>query len=81
MITNQTIRIATIPCIEKELNPYLKIFYKGLRPFGIEVVSECTFSRTWLWEHRNRVDLIHFHWEYWNLWDWAVTRHTHPAPH
>lgn len=62
--SNNTIRVATTPCIRKEKNPYLKLFYQGLRPYGIEVVGEARIYRQWLKENRGLVDLIHLHWSY-----------------
>lgn len=67
---NHTIRIATIPGLDAEKNPYLKLFYQGLRPYGIEVVAEGFLNRPWLRTNRDHVDLIHFHWG----WDFSHFR-------
>lgn len=62
--SNNTIRIATFPSLEVEKNPYLKLFYQGLKPHGIEVVGHAHLNRPWLKENRDDVDLIHFHWNW-----------------
>lgn len=64
---NRTLRIATIPNLKVELNPYLKLLYHGLKPYGIEVVSGAHLYRQWLKENRDHVDLLHFHWG----WDYS----------
>jgi beta-1,4-mannosyltransferase len=56
------LRLVSFPSI-LATNPYQRLLYGELARHGIEAedaVSE--FRLRWLWSHRHRVDLLHFHW-------------------
>ncbi|MFH1722495.1 MAG: glycosyltransferase family 4 protein [Candidatus Altiarchaeota archaeon] len=45
-----------------EENPYQKLLYESLKEFGVELLAENIFSLGKLWSKRKKVDIIHFHW-------------------
>lgn len=53
-------RVAHWP--EESRNPYLRLFYEALEPYGVSTVSGFSFSLRWLWQARNEIDAVHFHW-------------------
>ena len=57
----RTRRIATLPRLGG-MNPYQRLLYEHLRPFGFELVSGARLGVSWLWAAQPDVDLIHIHW-------------------
>jgi beta-1,4-mannosyltransferase len=54
-------RIASTPA-SSGANPYIDLFYRALRPHGIELVGECQINDRWLRKHAGKLDAIHLHW-------------------
>jgi glycosyltransferase involved in cell wall biosynthesis len=45
-----------------ETNPYQRLLYDALRPFGVAVASGSRLETAWLWHARHEVSVLHFHW-------------------
>jgi beta-1,4-mannosyltransferase len=58
----RTLRLAAYPATN--WNPYLRLFYEALRPYGVELVGAPTFEDRWLREGAHDVDVLHLHWAY-----------------
>lgn len=52
-------RIASYPDYS---NPYLRLFYAALRPYGVEWAGQMEPSVTEVWSRRRECDAFHFHW-------------------
>ncbi len=49
-------------------NPYQRLFYDSLRPYGFESTSDVSFNLDWLKDHGDKFDVVHIHWpeKLWN---------------
>ena len=56
-----TTSVATLPQLGG-MNPYQRLLYEHLRPFGFELTSGARLEASWLWAAKPDVDLIHIHW-------------------
>jgi beta-1,4-mannosyltransferase len=65
--------IASFPPVITQ-NPYQRLLYEHLAPFGYEPVPEPHFKLGWLWRARRTVRILHFHWPqaYYSLRDRPV---------
>jgi beta-1,4-mannosyltransferase len=54
-------RVATLPPLGP-MNPYQRLLYDHLRPFGFELTSGARLKTSWLWAARPDVEVIHIHW-------------------
>lgn len=54
-------RVASFPPSIPQ-NPYQRLLYEHLRPYGVEVVERPSFKLRWLWRNRADVDVLHVHW-------------------
>lgn len=61
--SNGSVRVAAFPT--GKLNPYHRLLYGALAKRGIEAVDDATLDARWLWRERNRVSILHFHWDKW----------------
>ena len=46
----------------RNANPYQKLFYSFLEPYGVEANPGIKFSTAWIQDNRNNFDAIHIHW-------------------
>lgn len=54
-------RIASYPGTDG-LNPYIRLFYGALAPYGIEFAGELVLDRRWFQAKAGGLDAIHIHW-------------------
>lgn len=49
------------------VNPYLRLFYEAMSPYGVASVGEAVVNIAWLRDCRGKLDAIHLHWpeHYW----------------
>ena len=60
--TDAALRLVSFPSI-LATNPYQRLLYSALARHGIEADDAAgEFRLRWLWTHRRRIDLLHFHW-------------------
>lgn len=55
-----SLRLFSFPAQSK--NPYLKLFYEALEPYGVEHADGFTFSPRWVETELGEGDVLHFHW-------------------
>jgi beta-1,4-mannosyltransferase len=68
--------VASFPPVIPQ-NPYQRLLYEHLAPFGVEVVEGAELKLGWLRRNRRNVQILHFHWPqsyYQWLWDPAWAR-------
>lgn len=46
----------------RNANPYQRLFYAALEPYGVKAEPGIEFSPAWLEENQNNIDMIHIHW-------------------
>ena len=52
-------------------NPYQRLLYEHLRPFGVELVEGAELKLGWLLRNRRRVEFLHFHWPH-GYYEWPA---------
>jgi beta-1,4-mannosyltransferase len=58
---NGGVRVAAfVPMIR---NPYGQLLYRALAAHGVQLAAEPRLEARWLWRHRRRIPLLHFHWD------------------
>jgi beta-1,4-mannosyltransferase len=67
--------VASFPPVISQ-NPYQRLLYAHLAPFGVHLIEGAKLKAGWLWGNRSLVDVLHFHWPqsyYQWLWEpsWA----------
>jgi beta-1,4-mannosyltransferase len=62
-MSNRKIKIASFPTPAKD-KYYFWLYYDHLQKYGIELLDtkKTSFSKEWLDENKNNVDVVHFHW-------------------
>ena len=49
--------------IKMHRNPYGQLLYGTLARHGVRLVDNAQLTASWLWRHRGRVAVLHFHWD------------------
>jgi glycosyltransferase involved in cell wall biosynthesis len=49
--------------IKMHRNPYGQLLYGTLARHGVRLVDKAQLTASWLWRHRGRVAVLHFHWD------------------
>jgi glycosyltransferase involved in cell wall biosynthesis len=61
--TGRRFRIASSAAIGGEFtNPYTRLFYEALAPWGVRAMGPFEATRAWLDRHEDDFDALHFHW-------------------
>jgi glycosyltransferase involved in cell wall biosynthesis len=64
MVNPNGYRIVSSVAISGE-NPYTRLFYEALAPWGVQTTGPFEATRPWLEDHENEFDALHFHWPEW----------------
>ena len=63
-----SIRMLSFP--DSDRNPYLRLFYDALRPYGVRVAHVGRVHDGMLRDPGRSFDAIHFHWSIERIWRW-----------